>query len=417
MPLTTEQQQAVDMALKYDISVLYGAPGTGKTFALNAIKDALAEKGMSIAMAAPTGKAAKRMTEATGMEAVTIHRLLEPWMDGYNFRFNRNENNPIAQDTVIIDEASMMDNGLAASVMRALVARSDHKYDSHKGHKLLLVGDNYQLPSVGPGSVLRDIIESDKIPKTELTQIQRNAGSIVKACHQIKAGLTYESDDKLNIEAGKNLRHLEVHDPQAIQKTIFTVIDKMAAEGYDPIWDVQVLAPTNDKGPLSCKGLNEVLQEKLNPNAPAAEGEKWLKDDKIINIKNGDAETKTGKKAFLVNGDMGIIKKIPDDDSKMVCRFFDPDREVVISKKTKHILHAYCCTVHRYQGSECPIIIIPVHPSNAFLIDRPWIYTAISRASAACITVGHSDVIWRGIRKTSSTDRKTCLKEKLCGSW
>lgn len=411
---TDEQQDAIAMMDTNDIGILFGAPGTGKTTVLKEILSRIDSNGLSVHLAAPTGKAAKRMSEATGHRATTIHKMLEPWMDGNEFQFKRNEENPLQVDVIVIDEASMVTNSLMASIMRAIVpSETIHKYNRVRGHKILIVGDNYQLPSVGPGAVLRDLIASAAIPMVELTKIQRNSGDIVKACHQIKDGEVYQPSGRLDIEAGANLRHLEAGSQDAILSTIDTVIQKFQADGFDPIWDMQVLSPINERSPLSCAGLNERLQKSLN-QAPVSDDCKFKPGDKVLYTKNEEAETTDRKVTFLINGDLGTVIDVPSDGgSRMVVRFYSPDRDVSIPKKSKYLILAYACTVHRYQGSEAPVIIIPVHPSISFLMDRPWIYTAISRAAKACVTIGEFDVIRRAIGRTVSYDRKTFLRENL----
>ncbi len=410
---TDEQLSAISLLDRNDIAILCGAPGTGKTTVLREILKRLDERGLSYHLAAPTGKAAKRMSEATGSQATTIHKMLEPWMAGRDFQFRRNEDNPLQCDVVVLDEASMVTNRLMADILRAIVpGEKIHRYNRMRGQKLLIVGDNYQLPSVGPGAVLRDFIASGAIPVVELTKIQRNSGDIVRACHQIKDGIVYEPSEKLDIDAGANLRHLEVGSQDAILGTIDTVISKFQSEGYDPVWDVQVLSPVNERSPLSCAGLNERLQANLNTE-PQVGDCPFKRGDKVLYTKNEDAETTDHKPTFLINGDMGTVIDVPEAGSRMVVRFYSPDRDVSLQKNTRNLILAYACTVHRFQGSEAPVVIIPVHPSISFLMDRPWIYTAISRAAKACVTIGEFSVIRRAIGRTVSYDRKTYLREDL----
>lgn len=413
MSLTQEQQTAVDMMDSRRIGILHGAPGVGKTFTLRAIIEKAIANNQSFALAAPTGKAAKRMMESTGFSARTIHRLLEPCMTRNNiFSFNRNEKNPLVSDLIIIDEASMIDTQLMTSVMKALIMPSADPNYSRRGTKLLLVGDNYQLPSVGPGAVLRDLLASGKVPSVELMQIQRNTGDIVKACHQVKDGKPYVPSSKLDIESGCNLRHLEMNTPSAIVSCLRPVYDRMISEGFDPVWDLQVLSPVNERGDLSCKSINKILQHRLNPNPPI-EKSIFRVNDKVINTRNIEAASEDRKKVLLVNGDMGQIISISGNDNNMIVRFFDPERIVKISKKKNYLRLAYCITTHRFQGSEAPVVIIPIHTSNSFMIDRCWLYTSISRGKKAVVTIGHMGAINQAISKVNSLNRKTYLKERI----
>lgn len=399
--LNSKQLQALEMVMANKVSILCGAPGVGKTYTLKAILESIGGK---VALAAPTGKAAKRMSEATGMQASTIHRLLGPMpsTDG-GFVFNFNENNLLPLDFIVIDETSMVPTGLMADFLRAV----------HPGTKLLFVGDPNQLPSVGAGSVLRDMIDSGCIPVTMLTEIQRNSGDIVKACHAIKDGKTYKPSSSLDIPAGLNLRHIEESSLWRIQEIVLDLVtEKMPKREYDPFWDVQVLSAVNDKGDLSCRDLNALFKIKLNPSANP--DEKWSKGDKVINTKNMSVKGTFGLSEYIVNGDMGIIQET--EGKSLVVEFLDPSRTVEIPKAENHLLHAYAITCHRMQGSEAKVIIIPIHSSFG-LIDRTWIYTAISRAREICITVGQFEAVERAIRKETAAKRKTYLQERIQGEF
>ena len=405
MTLTDEQQQALDMVKSSRISILTGAPGVGKTYTLKAVLEWAESNKMTVDMASPTGKAARQMYSATGYQASTIHRLLMPRMGSNgNFVFQHNEKNQLDIDLLVIDEASMITNGLMASVLRAT---------DLKKTKLMIVGDHYQLPSIGAGAVLRDIIASDKIPCTELTQIQRNSGDIVKACHKIKDGKYYKPSAKLDPDSGLNLRHLEMSSPQLIQQTIKKIVcERMPLRGYDPIADVQVLSPTNQRTILSCEGLNKVLQQKLNPN-PAVDGTIFRKNDKVIYTKNEKLKTPEGSEELIINGDMGKIVEVNTKRKHLIVRFDDPERVVVMPLKKNKLLLAYTITVHRFQGSESPVVVIPIHSSFNFFINRSWLYTAISRAQSICITVGEFDAVRQAINWEIAAGRRTRLKEKL----
>ena len=407
MTLNSEQQQAFDMVHKYPVSIICGAPGVGKTFTEKAIVDSFKDKGKNIVLAAPTGKAAKQMTMATGFQASTIHKLLDPKpqtdpVSGkVKFSFDHNKNNPISADVLILDECSMITNSLMSSVLEAVTSKI----------KLIFVGDKGQLPSVGAGAVFRDMLDSGAIPKTELTEIQRNSGDIVKACHQILKGKFYEPSTKLKPEEGLNLKHVECSSTLLIQNIIKTIVcDRMPNRGFDPVWDVQVLSPTNSRTDLSCEDLNKVLQDQLNPN-PAIDGTVFRIGSKVIQIKNENIKSPTGEGEYVVNGDMGRVLDI--DGNNMIVRFDYPKRVCVVPLKKNHLLLAYAITTHRAQGSEFPVVVVPVHSAFGFFVDRPWLYTAISRGKQIVVTVGEFQAILAATTKNNSGNRITKLKSLL----
>uniref|UniRef100_A0A6M3K3K8 Putative ATPase domain containing protein n=1 Tax=viral metagenome TaxID=1070528 RepID=A0A6M3K3K8_9ZZZZ len=389
----------------HKIAVLTGGPGTGKTEASKAVLSWAKENHMKIAVAAPTGKAAKRISEAINYEASTIHRLLEPRMgNNGNFVFQRDEKNPLDIDLLILDEVSMIDNRLMASILRAL--------DTNKT-KLLLIGDAGQLPSVGPGSILRDLLASKKIPHVELDEIFRNSGDIVKACHRIKDGKYYKPSPTLDPDNGLNLRHIECRDMSRIQEIIRQIVTKrMVERGYDPMWDVQVLSPTNTRTDLSCEALNKVLQAELN-SSPVVDGTIFRVNDKVIQIKNEKIKTPSGGEELVVNGDMGTILDIPLKKKQIILKFDNPERTVVAPLRGHNLLLGYCITCHRFQGSEAPVVIVPVHSGFNFFITRPWLYTALSRGQSIVITVGEFSAIKKAIDTEMPLHRKTMLMEKL----
>lgn len=404
MPLTDEQQQAFEMVKNKQISIISGGPGCGKTFLLKEILPWAESKGYSIACTAPTGKASHQISKATGRPASTIHRLLKPMYDETtgNFNFKHNEYNPLNIDFLVIDESSMLDLSLMASVMDAI--------DTNKT-SILLIGDNFQLPSVSPGAVLRDLINSKVVPCTELIKVQRNSGDIVAACHLIKDGKYYTPSPKIDLDNGLNLRHVPMKGTTRIKNFIGEIVcDRMPAKGYDPIRDVQVLSPVNKRGDLSCDSLNEMLQEKLNPN-PAIKNTKFRIDSKIIYTKNSKVRLTTGGEAIVLNGDMGYVIDIPG--KQMILRFENPRRDVAVPLKNKDVRLAHALTIHRSQGSEFPVVIIPVHTSFGYFTSRSLIYTAISRGSELVITIGEFEAIRQAIDNNTANVRKTRLTEKL----
>jgi exodeoxyribonuclease V alpha subunit len=409
--LADDQREALEQALKEKVFILTGAPGTGKTFTLQRMIQEFEDRELVIRLAAPTGKAAKRMSEVTGREASTIHRLLEPepyqTSEGLRFAFSRGIGNPIQADVVVVDEFSMVDVSLAASLLRALDA----------GTRLLIVGDHYQLPSVGPGSVLRDLLAAG-VPSFELTRIKRNTGDIVQACHAIKDGRPISPSLTLEPENGLNLRHIEEQDPLLIQEIIRDlVVNRLPQRGYDPVWDIQVLSPMNEKTLLSCLHLNEIMQEALNPMGREIKGTAFRIGDKVIQRKNESIG-----EVFVVNGDLGTLRFYDDQERrskqpthKLTVDFQDPDREALIPVKEHHLSLAYCLTIHKMQGSEAPVVIIPVHNSFGVFFNRELIYTAISRAREICITVGQWGALEQAATRIGNDRRITRLTELLRG--
>ena len=408
--LTSQQQAAVEMPKTNPISILTGKPGTGKTTTVKAIIDWFEDNGFSILQCAPTGKAAKRMIESTGRPASTIHSALGATVEYGEFVFSVNEDNPWYVDLVIIDEASMITTDLFCHVLRGI--------DPEKT-KLLLVGDTGQLPSVGAGAVLRDLIESGVIPHVELDVIHRNSGKIVEACAAIHGGKSFSKASKIDLEAENkvNLIHIDCQEPEMIRGVITTIVtERMPLRGYDSTWDVQVISPVNSKGELSCESLNKALRSRLNNAVQGVVEEKaalkFLPGDKVINTKNMKAMvSKKTTEVMVVNGDIGEILMITDN--KLVVEFYDPERVVEIDRGKNHLLHAYCITCHRFQGSEAPVIVIPVHRSFSYFANRSWIYTAISRARDICITVGDFSAIEAMIRNIRDARRVTMLQEKI----
>lgn len=400
MEFTPKQIEASHLMENNRIALIVGGPGVGKSTILKEVLVGMRKKGVSIALCAASGKASKRMTETTGEPASTIHKLLEAQMDGGDFRFAKNETNPLDYDFVVCDEVSMVGCDLMADLLRAI--------DSQRT-KILFVGDQDQLPSISPGSVLRDFLDSKIIPTVELDQIFRNSGDIVRACHKIKTGERYTPSASLDPENGLNIRHIEASNPQKIVEIIRELVSvRMPARGFNPIWDVQVLSPTNTRTAMSCQGINEVLQSTLN-KSPAVEGCKFRPGDKAIQTKNQPVGND-----YIVNGDLCEILEVTEKEIK--AKFFDPDREVTLPRNHNNLLLAYCITCHRAQGSEFPVVIIPVHNSFSFIVNRPWIYTSISRSRSLCVTVGQFDAINKAIKREAASQRRTLLKEKIIHS-
>jgi len=389
------QLQAVTEAVNCGLLIITGGPGTGKTTTINTIIRYFEQEEMEILLAAPTGRAAKRMTEATGYEARTIHRLLEltgaPGEDGDTsaMHFERNEENPLDADAIIIDETSMVDIYLMHSLLRAV----------NPGTRLILVGDVNQLPSVGPGNVLRDMIEADCFPVVRLTRIFRQAAEsdIIVNAHRINDG------DQIPLgKRSKDFLFIRREHPDAIISAMITLV-KEKLPGYvhaDPA-EIQVMTPMR-KGAIGVERLNTILQEYLNPRDPSkaekeAGGVIYRVGDKVMQIKNNyqigwevrnrygiPVDSGTG----VFNGDIGRIREINTFAEELTVEF-DEGRMVDYSfKQLEELELAYAITIHKAQGSEYPAVVIPVHSGPRMLMTRNLIYTAVTRARACVCLVG-----------------------------
>lgn len=417
MILDDMQRKAVTEAVKRGILVLTGGPGTGKTTTINAMIRFFESEGMTILLAAPTGRAAKRMTETTGCEASTIHRLLEvsgnPEEESVG-GFQRNEENPLDTDVLIIDEVSMVDLPLMNALLKAIIP----------GTRLILVGDQNQLPSVGPGSVLKDIIASRCFPVVMLTKIFRQAGEsdIVVNAHKINRGEPVILDNK-----SRDFFFLKRQEADVIISVVLTLIQKKLPKYVDAgMLDIQVLTPMR-KGLLGVERLNQVLQRYLNPPAPE-KTEKEYADrlfrvgDKVMQIKNNyqlDWEIRTrygmtvDKGQGIFNGDMGIIREINTYEETVTVEF-DEHRQVVYPYQLLDELElAYAITIHKSQGSEYPAVVIPLLQGPRQLYHRNLLYTAVTRAKK-CVTVVGSDAVFQEmIRNNQDQKRNTSLDERI----
>lgn len=417
MILDDMQRKAVTEAVKRGILVLTGGPGTGKTTTINAMIRFFESEGMTILLAAPTGRAAKRMTETTGCEASTIHRLLEvsgnPEEESVG-GFQRNEENPLDTDVLIIDEVSMVDLPLMNALLKAIIP----------GTRLILVGDQNQLPSVGPGSVLKDIIASRCFPVVMLTKIFRQAGEsdIVVNAHKINRGEPVILDNK-----SRDFFFLKRQEADVIISVVLTLIQKKLPKYVDAgMLDIQVLTPMR-KGLLGVERLNQILQRYLNPPAPE-KTEKEYADrlfrvgDKVMQIKNNyqlDWEIRTrygmtvDKGQGIFNGDMGIIREINTYEETVMVEF-DEHRQVVYPYQLLDELElAYAITIHKSQGSEYPAVVIPLLQGPRQLYHRNLLYTAVTRAKK-CVTVVGSDAVFQEmIRNNQDQKRNTSLDERI----
>ena len=415
------QRNAVLQAVSSGLLIVTGGPGTGKTTTINTIIRYFEGEGMEIRLGAPTGRAAKRMTEATGCEAQTIHRMLElsgAPEDGKTASFMRNEDNPIDADVIIIDEMSMVDIFLMNSLLKAITA----------GTRLILVGDVNQLPSVGPGNVLRDIIDSERFTVVKLTKIFRQAkeSDIIVNAHKINDG------EKFPIgPTSKDFIFIKREDANNVLGAMITLISQKLPKYVDAQpFDIQVLTPTR-KGLLGVERLNTVLQEYLNPKDAGKqekEGSSTLfrEGDKVMQIKNNyqlEWETR-GKNGIAVdrgmgvfNGDMGVIDNINFYTEKVTVKF-DDDRYVEYPfKQLEELELAYAVTVHKSQGSEYPAVVIPLLSGPRMLMNRNILYTAVTRAKKCVCIVGTEEVFYGMVDNTNEQKRYSTLAQRIreCG--
>jgi len=395
--LAKQQLQAVKTALTSKVMVVTGGPGTGKTTLISALLKIHERLQANICLAAPTGRAAKRMSTATGHNAVTIHRLLE-----YSFKkggFQRNAARPLTCDLLIVDEASMIDTLLMYHLLQALP----------DGSGLVLVGDVDQLPSVGAGSVLRDLLASGTVPQTRLTQIfrQARASRIITNAHRINRGRLPEL-----AESGPRSRQdfffIEQEDPQKVLAIILKLIAQRIPQrfGFDPVNEIQVLTPMH-KGVIGADNLNQQLQQTLNPgeNSIRRGAQTFRVGDKVMQIKNN-----YDKEVF--NGDMGIVTSIRPLDQELSVSF-DGRLTTYSSAEIDEIVLAYAISVHKSQGSEYSAVVMPILSQHYILLQRNLIYTAVTRGRELVVMVGSRKALAMGIKNNKTRERHTLLKQRL----
>lgn len=417
MELDDLQREAVLGAIKQGVFLLTGGPGTGKTTTINAMIRYFESEGLELMLAAPTGRAAKRMTEATGYEASTIHRMLE-LMGGPDQEergsFQRNEENPLEADVIIIDEMSMVDLSLFHALLKAVQV----------GTRLILVGDKDQLPSVGAGSVLKDLLASGRFATVMLTKIFRQAGEsdIVVNAHKINKGEKVVLDNK-----SMDFFFLKRQDPNVIIRVLLTLIQQKMPKYVDAdIYDIQVLTPTR-KGLLGVERLNGILQQYLNPPEPDKKekehaGTIFREGDKVMQIKNNyqlewEIRNRYGlpldKGTGIFNGDMGIIKEMNLYAETMTVEF-DDRRQVEYSfKQLEELELAYAITIHKSQGSEYPAVVMPIWPGPRMLMNRNLLYTAVTRARKCVTMVGSEETFYQMAENINEQTRYSGLKERI----
>lgn len=394
LTLAPAQRDAMRLATQHAALIVTGGPGVGKTTVVRALLHLLAKAGRKPRLAAPTGRAAKRMTEATGLEAITLHRLLE--FDPKRRAFSRTKANPIEGDLLIVDESSMIDLPLFDALTQAVGERT----------QLILIGDADQLPSVGPGAVLRDLIASGVVPTARLTQVFRQAEQslIVKNAHMIQEGLFPEGARDGNGE----FFIVERKDADQAAETIRELVTKRIPQrfGLDPVRDVQVLTPMN-RGSLGVHALNQMLQETLNPSGEMlSKGARTFRSgDKVMQLRNN-----YDKDVF--NGDIGFVEALSLEDQTLQVRFDERlvDYEML---DLDELGLAYATSIHKSQGSEYPAVVIPMLTQHFVMLSRNLLYTAVTRGKKLVILVADPRAIALSLAETRKEDRRTRLSERL----
>ncbi len=395
--LAPAQREALALAVTEKVVVMTGGPGVGKTTLVNAIIKVLAAKKLKVVLAAPTGRAAKRLAETSGCKATTIHRLLA--FDVRTGGFKHNRENPLAGDVFVIDESSMLDIQLAQQLVCAIP----------RSASLLLVGDVDQLPSVGPGSVLRDIIESDAFSVERLTHVFRQAAQshIITNAHRINHGQLPIPGDA-NVDS--DFYFVEVEDSEKGADTVVKMVRQNIPKkfGLNAIRDIQVLTPMH-RGAMGAQNLNMKLQDTLNPNGDTIErfGYKYRVGDKVMQIEND-----YDKEVF--NGDIGLVKSIKMEDHEIIVVF--DGRDVTYSfNEIDELVPSFAITIHKSQGSEYPCVVIPVHTQHYIMLQRNLIYTAITRGRKLVVLIGTWKALGMAVKRIDAHQRITTLASRLRG--
>jgi exodeoxyribonuclease V alpha subunit len=402
--LSEEQRRAIQLGAQSRVMILTGGPGTGKTATLRAMVELFYAMRKTVALASPTGRAAQRLSEVTGREARTIHRMLE--FDPATMQFKRNDVWPLEADVVIVDEASMIDVILANSLIKAV--------DEHS--QLILVGDADQLPSVGPGAVLQDLIDSGVAPVARLTQVFRQAARslIVQNAHQINRGefprLVKPGEEK------SDCYFIEAEDPDEVVRLIVNSVSKSLPNrfGYDPLKDIQTLSPMN-RGRAGTNHLNDVLQAALNPQPLAAPGKaETNRGNRMLRVGDKVLQRVNNYRLEVFNGDMGMVEAIDLEDQMIAVRFADRVVEYDFADSLE-LAHGFAVTIHKAQGSEYPAVVIPLHTQHYLMLSRNLLYTALTRAKKTVVMIGTTKAIGMAMRNLEATRRFTGLARELKG--
>jgi exodeoxyribonuclease V alpha subunit len=396
LTLSASQKTAIALVLHSKVSVITGGPGVGKTTLVNSLLKILRAKRVTIGLCAPTGRAAKRLAESTGLEARTVHRLLE--FDPQAFAFKHNDENPLDIDLLVIDEASMMDVVLMNQLLKAIPTHA----------ALLIVGDVDQLPSVGPGAVLADIIASGQIPTVRLTEIFRQAATsqIIVNAHKINQGQVPQAE---NSGEKSDFYCITADTPEEVFAKLIQVVTERIPKrfGFDPVNDIQILTPMN-RGGLGARSLNVELQARLNGNSEpkiTKYGSTYAPGDKVIqNVNNYDKD--------VFNGDIGRILSIDQEEGLLYVQFDDREVEYEFSELDEISL-AYATSIHKSQGSEYPVVVMPLAMQHYTLLERNLVYTGVTRGKQLVVIITQPKALGMAVRTQRSQKRLTNLVGRL----
>jgi exodeoxyribonuclease V alpha subunit len=393
LQLAQAQQEAVVEAIASKVMVITGGPGTGKTTIIKAILEILSALNKEVMLAAPTGRASKRMSEATGFPAMTIHRMLK--YNPIKADFEHDANNPLSAEAIIVDEASMLDQWLANKLLAGM------RTNAH----LILVGDSDQLPSVGPGNVLADVIASGKVPTVMLTEIFRQdaAGLIVNNAHRINAGFKPELPKG---EALSDFYFLAEDDPARLQELVCDLVTRRLPSkfGFDPLRDIQVISPMH-RGDVGVQALNAQLQARLNPNGPS-----YTRKETVFKVGDKVMQTVNDYDKEVFNGDIGSISGM--EGPEVTVRF--PEGEKIYKgEDLGNLVLAYAISVHKSQGSEYPAVVLPLSSQHYIMLQRNLLYTAVTRAKKLVILAGSYKALHQALANDRPARRFTGLTRRL----